>query len=797
MKKLIYTIFFLSIFISAVSFSQIPSYTLEVKNGNFVNANTFTFDIVFTHTDANVWETASWQYFFRVDNAFFGGGTVTYAYDSSGGDAISDLPVAFRPRNPQSVVQTTYRELRLPANSLPGTGNGLIVPQGVPTLIGRMKLTSTNPLVFASFNFIIRDSCESPISVTRTKINIYDQSDLLNKEVTRCANHTVNLNFPITLPPVADFNSNFQLIESGQSIDFFDASSNTPTSWQWTFPGGSPSSSTLKNPSGIVYNTPGVYNVFLRASNSFGFDTLTKVNYISVQSILNSCPITWKSKIIATDAANKKDTVMIGMSPFGSYGIDTCLGEYLLPPPPPAGAFDFRLILPPTYTLDATKFDFRKDTLSSSVYWMNFQTSVSGPIVFSWNPSSFPTTGQFFLREDIMGTNINMKSQNSFVLNNPGIRFLRIDYEFRATYPISINNGWNLISVPLQAFDMSVSSLFEFDVTTAFSYNNGYINVPTLFNGTGYWINFPNARSYDISGIIRYNKIINATEGWNMIGPYEEEIPVNKIITIPNSILISDFFGYNNGYFSEDTLKPGKGYWIKTSGPGIIMKDTNDSFVSLPVTEQKNNLNEKFTIEFSDLNQNVFNLYLVNKNELTSQFELPPVPPVGIFDVRFINDKFVESFGKTNSIKINSADRPLKIIAHNLFNKKIRLKDNLGGSVINKLLKENEEILLTSSVDNLMLVDETSVPVSYGIDQNYPNPFNPSTKINYRIPQDDKVRIIVYDILGREILKLVDEQQQAGRYEISFNAFNLSSGIYFYKFESGDFKDLKKMILLK
>ncbi|MBS1518737.1 MAG: T9SS type A sorting domain-containing protein [Bacteroidetes bacterium] len=204
--KLMIAIFAVVVFAN-VTFAQIPSYTLEVKNGVLVDANTFKFDIVFTHTDANVWETAGWQYFFRVDNAFFAGGTVTYGYDSSGGNAVSDLPVAFRPRNPQNVVQGSFRELRLAANSLPGTGNGLIIPQGVPTLIGRMKLTSSNPFDINSGNFIIRDSCESPISLTRTKINIYDQSDLLNKEVTRCANHSVDFN---TVLPVelASFTSN-------------------------------------------------------------------------------------------------------------------------------------------------------------------------------------------------------------------------------------------------------------------------------------------------------------------------------------------------------------------------------------------------------------------------------------------------------------------------------------------------------------------------------------------------------------------------------------------------------------
>jgi PKD repeat protein len=82
--------------------------------------------------------------------------------------------------------------------------------------------------------------------------------------------------------PVADFRSSKRDITVSQSADFFDQSSYSPTSRNWTFTGGSPSSSTLQNPSGIVYNTPGVYEVKLSAANSYGSDTLIKTSYVVV-----------------------------------------------------------------------------------------------------------------------------------------------------------------------------------------------------------------------------------------------------------------------------------------------------------------------------------------------------------------------------------------------------------------------------------------------------------------------------------------------------------------------------------
>ena len=89
------------------------------------------------------------------------------------------------------------------------------------------------------------------------------------------------------------------------------------------------------------------------------------------------------------------------------------------------------------------------------------------------------------------------------------------------------------------------------------------------------------------------------------------------------------------------------------------------------------------------------------------------------------------------------------------------------------------------------------LPKSFFLSQNYPNPFNPSTKINYSIPQISFVTLKVYDILGREITTLVNEEKPVGNYEINFDANNLSSGIYFYRIQVGSFSDTKKLILIR
>ncbi len=89
------------------------------------------------------------------------------------------------------------------------------------------------------------------------------------------------------------------------------------------------------------------------------------------------------------------------------------------------------------------------------------------------------------------------------------------------------------------------------------------------------------------------------------------------------------------------------------------------------------------------------------------------------------------------------------------------------------------------------------IPKTFALFQNYPNPFNPETKINYELPISNYVSLTVYDILGKVIAKLVNEKQQAGKYEVTWNAVNFPSGVYFYKLEADNFDKTIKMILLK
>ncbi len=100
---------------------------------------------------------------------------------------------------------------------------------------------------------------------------------------------------------------------------------------------------------------------------------------------------------------------------------------------------------------------------------------------------------------------------------------------------------------------------------------------------------------------------------------------------------------------------------------------------------------------------------------------------------------------------------------------------------------------ITTSIDR----SASEVPGSFGLDQNYPNPFNPGTSIRYEVPRASWVSLKVYNALGQEVATLVNETRPAGAFTARFDAWNLASGVYFYRLQAGGFIQAKEMLLLK
>ena len=160
---------------------------------------------------------------------------------------------------------------------------------------------------------------------------------------------------------------------------------------------------------------------------------------------------------------------------------------------------------------------------------------------------------------------------------------------------------------------------------------------------------------------------------------------------------------------------------------------------------------------------------------------------VGTQNSEWIKIGFIQGSGTTNSPKEYSfTDSNLP--EANKVSYRLKQIDNDGTFTHSKVI--------TIDLTTITTVDD-AVNYEFALEQNYPNPFNPTTSIKYQVASIENVTLAVYNILGRQVAILVNEQKSPGKYEVQFDGSNLSSGMYFYKLTSGEFTQTRKLMLLK
>ncbi len=270
------------------------------------------------------------------------------------------------------------------------------------------------------------------------------------------------------------------------------------------------------------------------------------------------------------------------------------------------------------------------------------------------------------------------------------------------------------------------------------------------------------------------------------------DISASSITTNPPNLLASYFYGYAKRYYQANTLEKGKGYWIKTNQSGTITLTA--------LSKQSNTIYSETVDEswpmliFRDRKGNEQRLYLASNYE-KSKYELPPIPPAGSFDIRFENDKYVEEFNsQTKNVLVTCDADELEIEARNL---DFKLINQIESEDKSALIRDSEKkIIETKNLSSLKI--EPIIQVKYyELMQNYPNPFNSITKISFSIPKEELVEIKLYNILGQEVKTIISKKFLNGIHSVYLDASELTSGIYIYKIQAGNFTDNKKLILIK
>ena len=142
--------------------------------------------------------------------------------------------------------------------------------------------------------------------------------------------------------------------------------------------------------------------------------------------------------------------------------------------------------------------------------------------------------------------------------------------QFFFTRTVTVQQGWNILSVPVFVPDMRANILFPGAASNCFEFVNTYRVADTLENGKGYWVKFGSNQVFQIVGNLFDPPDIPVKSGWNIVGPFHYDFPVSNITSTPSGITASNYFGFNNGYQIPSILKVGKGYWVKVNQDGVL-----------------------------------------------------------------------------------------------------------------------------------------------------------------------------------------------------------------------------------
>ena len=354
------------------------------------------------------------------------------------------------------------------------------------------------------------------------------------------------------------------------------------------------------------------------------------------------------------------------------------------------------------------------------------------------------------------------------------------------SFNVVVNEGWNLVSAPKEASDMSTSAIFPSAISDIYEFENGYFPVSTIENGEGYWAKFSELEALNIEGN-EPTEPVSLNAGWNLIGPFSSTVAIVDITTDPADIVGSSYFGFDELYQATAMLKPGKGYWVKSTAAGSMY--FNSGTAKNGNEENVITTNDKWPfITVTDANSKTAKLYLTNQTVDLDKYEMPPAPPQGAIDVRFASGRYVESLNNINYVDVAGMEYPLTIRANGT---DLMIKSAGEEAAI----KANEPYILKSG--GSFSVSSVTIPSEFVLHQNYPNPFNPETKIKFEIPEMAKVNLSVYDLLGQKVTELYNGTMDAGVHEVNFDAVKLSSGVYIYKLTAGEFSVSKKMSVLK
>ena len=360
---------------------------------------------------------------------------------------------------------------------------------------------------------------------------------------------------------------------------------------------------------------------------------------------------------------------------------------------------------------------------------------------------------------------------------------------------VNVNSGWNMVSAPgTNPAGMGVATWWPRRTGTVWGFNGvQYVARTVAAPGEGYWMKNTVTETYNYPAIqIVPHSPIPVTLGWNLIGGYETS-PTVANLKLANPQITGTVWGFNGTqYVAAINLVPGYSYWVKVTSAGTITIPDALAKGGEVVELYKEDWGR---IVIRDAEGRSFTLYAVKGEVDLNQYEMPPMPPAGVFDIRFSSGRVAEDINSSlQTIDMSGVTYPLTVRVEGM---DIRLQD-VTGKQINVNLKSGEDVVISDATIQKLMVSGELIPEKYALEQNYPNPFNPSTVIEFSLPENvGNVKLSIYNALGEKVAELVNTALTAGKYQYQWNAQNVATGMYIYELRTDKFNAIKKMILLK
>lgn len=378
------------------------------------------------------------------------------------------------------------------------------------------------------------------------------------------------------------------------------------------------------------------------------------------------------------------------------------------------------------------------------------------------------------------------------------------------TRSITTEDGWNLVSVPVQVENPAFGTVFPACTT-------GFIFEP----GTGYQPvdeeeSIPVGRGVFAQCQTDTTTVtgppappaVSVGAGWQIIGVFEDTIAVDAVTSAPANLIVSNFFAMSptEGYESVTTLHPGNAYWVKTAGPGTLHFSGGSGPPPSAVTASRaaGADKEDTRLVFTDARgQRATLAFKGNRGTESPPVELPPTPPADIFSVRLANDQVAAGLPLRTSGNRPSV-RSEVLMQGASFPVTVRMQAEQEDQIItlrldhrNVTLSRSQPAADLSIETQTFSVEATTRPLSFSLGKPRPNPVRVHAQLQYRLPELSEVLIDLYDVLGRRVARLVDQQKQAGTYPLQIDTGSLSSGIYFIRMSAGSFQDTRRIRVVR